>query len=66
MRLISENVSGILHSIHAEVFLNIIKEFEGWGMSYHDVADGYKMIGNAVPVNFAYHLAMKINADFKK
>jgi DNA (cytosine-5)-methyltransferase 1 len=35
-------------------------------MSYRDVADGYKMIGNAVPVNFAYHLAMKINADFKK
>jgi len=33
---------------------------------YRDVADGYKMIGNAVPVNFAYHLAMKINADFKK
>lgn len=33
---------------------------------YHDVADGYKMIGNAVPVNFAYHLAMKINVDFKK
>ena len=27
---------------------------------YSNVADGYKMIGNAVPVNFAYHLAKKI------
>lgn len=31
---------------------------------YRDVADGYKMIGNAVPVNFAYHLAKKIMEDF--
>ena len=31
---------------------------------YRDVADGYKMIGNAVPVNFAYHLAKKIMSDF--
>src|SRR3990167_7468715 len=30
---------------------------------YRDVADGYKMIGNAVPVNFAYHLAKKIFGD---
>lgn len=27
---------------------------------YHDVNDGYKMIGNAVPVNLAYHLAKQI------
>ncbi len=32
---------------------------------YRDVADGYKMIGNAVPVNFAYHIAKKIKADFR-
>lgn len=32
---------------------------------YQDVADGYKMIGNAVPVNFAYHLAKKIFTDLK-
>ncbi len=32
---------------------------------YHDVADGYKMIGNAVPVNFAKHIAQKIMNDFK-
>lgn len=32
---------------------------------YRDVADGYKMIGNAVPVNFAYHIAKKIIDDFK-
>jgi len=32
---------------------------------YRDVADGYKMIGNAVAVYFAYHLAMKINEDLK-
>lgn len=32
---------------------------------YRDVADGYKMIGNAVPVNFAYHLAKKIYKDLK-
>ncbi len=30
---------------------------------YRDVADGYKMIGNAVPVNFAYHIAKKIMQD---
>jgi len=32
---------------------------------YKDVANGYKMIGNAVPVNFAYHLAKKIMEDLK-
>lgn len=30
---------------------------------YRDVADGYKMIGNAVAVNFAFHLAKKIMDD---
>ena len=30
---------------------------------YENIADGYKMVGNAVPVNFAYHLAKKIEAD---
>lgn len=33
---------------------------------YRDVADGYKMIGNAVAVNFAYHLAKKIWSDLSK
>lgn len=32
---------------------------------YDNAADGYKMIGNAVPVNFAYHLAKKIASDLK-
>lgn len=32
---------------------------------YRDIADGYKMIGNAVPVNFAHHLAKKIYMDLK-
>lgn len=32
---------------------------------YRDVADGYKMIGNAVPVNFAKHIAQKIMSDLK-
>lgn len=32
---------------------------------YRDVADGYKMIGNAVPVNFAYAIAKKIAKDIK-
>jgi DNA (cytosine-5)-methyltransferase 1 len=30
---------------------------------YQYVADGYKMVGNAVPVNFAKHIAQKIIAD---
>src|SRR3989344_1476960 len=30
---------------------------------YRDIADGYKMIGNAVAVNFAHHLAKKIMSD---
>jgi len=32
---------------------------------YRDIADGYKMIGNAVAVNFAFHLAKKIMDDLK-
>ncbi len=32
---------------------------------YENVADGYKMVGNAVPVNFAFHLAKKIAEDLK-
>lgn len=32
---------------------------------YENIADGYKMIGNAVPVNFANHLAKKIMVDLK-
>jgi DNA (cytosine-5)-methyltransferase 1 len=32
---------------------------------YRDIADGYKMVGNAVPVNFAYHLAKKVMDDLK-
>lgn len=32
---------------------------------YENIADGYKMIGNAVPVNFAGHIAEKIMTDLK-
>ncbi|MFA6660771.1 MAG: DNA cytosine methyltransferase [Bacilli bacterium] len=32
---------------------------------YVNIADGYKMIGNAVPVNFAKHIAQKIMSDLK-
>ena len=32
---------------------------------YNDVADGYKMIGNAVPVKFAEALAVKIRNDIE-
>ena len=32
---------------------------------YQNVADGYKMIGNAVPVEFAKHIALKIIEDLK-
>jgi DNA (cytosine-5)-methyltransferase 1 len=32
---------------------------------YENVSDGYKMVGNAVPVNFAYHLARKIESDLR-
>ncbi|MGD9569441.1 MAG: DNA cytosine methyltransferase [Sedimentibacter sp.] len=27
---------------------------------YNDISDGYKMVGNAVPVNMAYHIALAI------
>jgi len=30
---------------------------------YNSVVDGYKMIGNAVPVEFARNLAHKIHSD---
>lgn len=33
---------------------------------YNSVADGYKMVGNAVPVNFARILASKIIADIQQ
>lgn len=33
---------------------------------YTDLNYGYKMIGNAVPVNLAYHLALKIKETLKK
>lgn len=32
---------------------------------YNDVADGYKMIGNAVPVNLAYAIAEQIKTELK-
>ena len=32
---------------------------------YNDVSDGYKMIGNAVPVNLAKVIALKIKEDLK-
>lgn len=32
---------------------------------YTNVADGYKMIGNAVPVNFAHHIAKQLISLFK-
>ncbi len=32
---------------------------------YNDIAVGYKMIGNAVPVNFAFHIAEQIKNDLK-
>ena len=32
---------------------------------YVDIANGYKMIGNAVPVNFAHHIAQKMMQDLK-
>ncbi len=32
---------------------------------YNSVADGYKMIGNAVPVEFAYRLALQIKSDLE-
>lgn len=33
---------------------------------YENVIDAYKMIGNAVPVEFAKHIALKIMEDLKK
>jgi hypothetical protein len=32
---------------------------------YSKVADGYKMVGNAVPVTFAEHLARQIRKDLQ-
>jgi DNA (cytosine-5)-methyltransferase 1 len=33
---------------------------------YSNIADGYKMVGNAVPVNFAMALAKKIYTDIQQ
>ena len=32
---------------------------------YENLSDGSKMVGNAVPVNLAYHLAKKIESDLR-
>lgn len=37
---------------------------DSFTFKYTNIADGYKMIGNAVPVNFARHLANQIVKDF--
>jgi DNA (cytosine-5)-methyltransferase 1 len=39
------------------------KEFE---FVYSNIRNGYKMIGNAVPVKLAYHVAKIIFQDLKK
>lgn len=36
---------------------------DNYVFKYKDVADGYKMIGNAVPIEFAYNIAKKIYKD---
>ena len=33
---------------------------------YNDVNIGYKMVGNAVPVNLAYHIAKEIKITLRK
>ena len=32
---------------------------------YENIGDGYKMVGNAVPINLAYHIAKSIYTDLK-
>jgi DNA (cytosine-5)-methyltransferase 1 len=32
---------------------------------YQNILDGYKMIGNSVPVNLAYHIGKSILNQFK-
>ncbi len=39
---------------------------DGYIFKYKDVADGYKMIGNAVPVELAKHIANKIMLDLRQ
>ena len=33
---------------------------------YENIADGYKMVGNAVPIEFARYIAVKIAQDLQK
>jgi DNA (cytosine-5)-methyltransferase 1 len=39
---------------------------DGFTFYYNNIADGYKMIGNAVPVRLAETIARKINMDLSK
>ena len=39
---------------------------EDFILDYAQVANGYKMIGNAVPVEFAKKLALQIKSDLKR
>lgn len=38
---------------------------DNFTFKYTNIADGYKMVGNAVPVNFAHAIASKIYNDLK-
>ena len=39
---------------------------QSFKLTYHKLVDGYKMIGNAVPVNMAYHIAKQIRQDLER
>ena len=41
-------------------------ELDDFKFIYNDLNVGYKMIGNAVPVNLAYHVAKAIADEIKK
>jgi len=63
---VAENVPGIVSRAHVSEFSKIIKQFEKLGYAifyYNKVDDGYKMVGNAVPVKLAEVVAKKIKND---
>ena len=51
--------------ITVTIFHHLFQPGDDFIFKYNSVADGYKMVGNAVPVNFACILAKEIKKQLR-
>ena len=66
LRVVRNDESRVRFSLGPKFCLRIQTFPDNFIFHYRDVADGYKMIGNAVPVQFAYNIAKKIYNDLSR